>query len=105
VIVPFKSIQTDDPALMRMQKAIADAIVPIAKSPIVDCAFIEDLKLTLSPSDNFIQHGLGREVRGWFIVKSNAYVIIKTSPTQNKLPERQLIVQVDGDATVSLIIF
>jgi hypothetical protein len=103
--IPYKSVNTSDPTLSRIQSNIADSFIPVAKSEIIYGVILKDIKLTLSPSDNYLSHGLEAPVMGWIVIKSNGYANIKESPTVNKLPQKQLILNVDADVTVSLWCF
>jgi hypothetical protein len=103
--IPYRSTNTSDPVLNRIQQAISDSFIPVAKSEIIYGVILKDIKLTLSPSDNFISHGLGTPVSGWIIIKTDTYAQIKESPTVNKLPDKQLILNTDTNCTVSMWIF
>lgn len=51
-----------------------------------------------------VAHGLGRAVRGWFVVRSNAGVL-PYEESGNPYPERELWLTASGDVTISIWVY
>lgn len=93
-----------DPALTQLQDNISAALQPLVKNPLLDGLLIDDITLT-SGSTTVVNHGLGRKVRGYIVVKSNANVTVYIVEANQVAPEAQLVLSTTVTATISLYVF
>jgi len=73
----------------------------VSNKPIVSGRLIEGVNLSTSPTT--INHGLGRNVQGYIIVKSTSGVTVYFTPSD--FPKRTLILTASADSTVSVWVF
>lgn len=99
---PFKQIgAATEKDLDRIQANIALFASNFANIPLLDGRLIEDVALSGTASQ--IAHKLGRDYRGWIIVKKNAQQDIWASSTS--LSGRFLTLSASGTVTASLWVF
>ena len=99
----LKKIGVKDTQLQQVQGHI-DEWSKQFELPILDGQLIESIDLT-SASVVSVNHGLGREIRGWFVVKQGASATIWAVEANQTLPLRQLVLSTSADVTVSLWVF
>lgn len=73
----FRKIRVKDAELEAVQTNIAQSIVPLLRSPIVDGNLV---KAALVSGDNRVSHGLGRVPEGWIIVDRSMAATIYRDP-------------------------
>lgn len=102
-IKPFRKIQTSNAELMRVQDAVAEVISPLAKVPLLDARVIKAAQIGTSATG--IDHGLGREPLGWFVIDKSQTADVWRSPTPSQAPNKLLMLLATSPVTVDLIVF
>jgi hypothetical protein len=97
----LEKIQTENQDLTRIQYNIAKAYDTLGEVPLNAGRLIENV--ALSSTAVSIEHKLGREFRGWIIVRTNANQTVWES-TQ-LAPKTLLKLVASGSVTVSLFVF
>jgi hypothetical protein len=78
-------------------------VQPVLDNPIVNGRLIQSL--AVSSGSNVIDHGLGRELLGWIVVRNSASVTFYDTQSSNANPARTLLLTASGNATISLYVF
>lgn len=99
----FPKIYSPNREVSQIQDAIVDAIDPLLALPLSDSNFLENVDLTTG--SNIVSHGLGRDLRGWIVVRKDADESIYDTQDSNSLPALTLMLVSSGAVTVSLIVF
>ena len=81
----------------------ASTINPLLANPLSDGRLISGIKVLTG--NNVINHGLNRDLVGYFITRNNANVTFYDAQTTNQRPESTLILVASGAATISLYVF
>jgi hypothetical protein len=102
-IKPIQKIYSADQDLMKVQDSVANAIEPLTKIPLLEARIIKDVSLTTSVTA--VDHGLGREPLGFFVVDSIADVRVWRSATPSIAPAKLLMLVASSAAVVNLIVF
>jgi hypothetical protein len=98
------TLKADNPALDRMFGRIQLFFEKIAGQVILDGRYVDEVNLT-SGVQNFIEHKLGRAVKGYIVVKNNAQCDIWDNEATNTNQDRFLVLRTSANAIVSLWIF
>jgi hypothetical protein len=90
--------------LITVQENIAKVLDVLTKLEILDGTLIEDIELEAN-TDKVVNHGLGREPRGWFVVEKNisGWAVGEVNPSDNR--DKELILQAGGAQTISIWVF
>lgn len=96
-------VQTTSRELNQIQSQIISSVDPILANPIVNGRLIQSLSVVTG--SNTIDHGLGRELLGWIVVRNNANVTFYDTQSSNANPARTLLLTASGNATISLYVF
>ena len=99
----FQRIVTDDVVLNRVQDNVATTLAPLTNNPLSSCHIIANIHLT-SGSKNQVNHGLSRNLIGWFVVDQTLSGSIWRD-TNNKTPDRILYLRCDAHLTASVMVF
>lgn len=99
----FPKIYTQDRELNMIQDAIVNALDPLLVLPLSQSNLLEDIEL--DTGTNTINHGLGRPLVGWFIVRKNANETVYDDQDNNSMTDRTLLLISSGAVTVSLMVF
>lgn len=99
----FSKIQTADRIIGQLQDNISNALTPILKNPQVDGYILS--KVTLVSGSNLINHGLDRELQGWFIVRQRASASIYDAQDSNATPAKTLILTSSAGVVVDIYVF
>jgi hypothetical protein len=102
--IGFRRIRSTSSDVVQLQDSVANALNPIIKKEIIDGQLLENLALATS-QDNLIQHKLGRNLRGYIIVRKNALADVYEQPVPNNLTELQLNLHTTQTVTISLWVF
>lgn len=100
----FKRIRTTDATLNRIQDSIAEA-VRLLTGEIFGTPAILLKDQSITTSDSFVQHGLGRIPQGYIVTDRNANATIYTSSTTNNRPKEELILRGSAAVTADLLVF
>ena len=96
-------VQTTSRELNQVQSQIISSVQPVLDNPIVNGRLIQSL--AVSSGSNVIDHGLGRELLGWIVVRNSASVTFYDTQNSNANPARTLLLTASGNATISLYVF
>ena len=99
----FTEIQAKEDSVNRLQKNIKTAINPVLALPFSAGVHKKDVAITTS--DTLVNHGLDRQMVGYFVTKQNADTNIFVSTTTNTLPNRQVILKAGSSVTADLFFF
>lgn len=99
----FPKLNVDDRKLSQIQDNLSDAINPLLRLPLSDSNFLEDIDLVVG--SNKINHGLGRELLGWLVVRRDTDDSIYDTQVSNPTPQLTLVLVSSGSVTVSMVVF
>ena len=77
--------------LNRVQDANQRALNPVLANPLVNGQYIGGVTLTATGSPTTVAHGLGRSLRGWFLVRKRATFDVYDSQDSNPQPAATLV--------------
>lgn len=86
-----------------LQDRIVQALNPVLAKELNDSNFLQDISLV--SGTNIVNHGLARNLLGWFIVRKNNFETICDLQDANPTPSKTLQLFSSGSTTVSLIVF
>ena len=96
-------VQTPDRLVNQLQSNIVTPLNDLLKNEIVNNNILKDVKLVIGL--NHINHLLGRELIGWFVIRRTSDAVIYDAQNTNKTPDVTLILYSDAVATISLEVF
>lgn len=96
-------VQSDDRVLNLIQDKMLDVLNPLATLPLSDALILKSV--TLAIGDNVINHGLGRKLVGWFVVRKSAVSNIYDKQGSNTIPALTLILNSSAGCTVDILVF
>ena len=99
----FTEIQAKEDSVNRLQKNIKSALSPILSLPF--SAGVHKTEVSIGTSDTIVDHGLDRNLVGYFVTKQNADTNVFVSTTSNTLPTRQVILKAGSAVTADLFFF
>jgi len=104
MISQFSKLQTGDSTLQRIQDNIANTLNPITQNPLINAQILPGIVLKVGP--NVINHGLGRKLQGWSILRMRV-VFSQVFDTQdtNLTPDKTLLLNSSVLVTVDLEVF
>lgn len=97
----FRYQQQKDPSAQRMAVAIKDFTQQLERNPLLDGLLVENV--TIATTDTNVVHGLGRDFRGWIIVRRDAAADVYEGTQINEAQYLTLIAS--SSVTVSLYVF
>ena len=103
-ITGYKKTHTSDLATTQIQQSTANSLSQLTNNPLLSGILIEDIQLIFGENKS-INHGLGRKIRGYLIVKKNNAIDVWMDPAAQSLPERLLVLTPSADAIISLYVF
>ncbi len=99
----FDRLQTASVELNRVQDRVGLPLDRLTGIGLLDGVLVEDVEM--ASGLNILQHGLGREVRGYLLVRSDADVRVYDDATASPQPALYHRLQATAAATVSLWVF
>lgn len=81
----------------------AATLNPVLANPLVNGRLMSGIAVIMG--QNTLNHGLGRRLRGYFVVLNSAAVTFYDSQSTNQMPDYTLILNASGPATISLYVF
>lgn len=99
----YKKIKSDDDVLNRVQDQIAYSIAQLIRTEPLDGRLIPNVSLTAGA--NSVEHKLGRDLRGWIVVRKRANANIWDEQDSNTRSSLFLNLQTSADVTVDLWVF
>ena len=100
---PFQRVQSSDRELNQVQSNISFALAPIVTNPAVFGILLTGQALIAGATT--LNHGLGRALQGWIVVRQRASAIIWDSQDANTTPDSTLILNSSAAVTVDLYLF
>ncbi len=84
----FRKVNTSSEMLNRVQNAVADAVDPLLRIPILDGRIVDketnsigqEIDIILSTTPKNVEHKLGRAYQGWFLIDKDANVNVWVDP-------------------------
>lgn len=101
--MPLKTVQTKDRILNQIQGNTRDAIQKILANPVLNGVLLTEV--SLSVGTNSINHGLGRVLEGWIVVRQRDQADIWDSQDDNTTPQYTLDLDSDTATIVDLYLF
>lgn len=99
----FKKIRVEDRDLQMVQDSAATVFNIINNKQILDGVLIEGVVLLNASNPTSVSHGLGKEPRGWIVVKKDANADVYSSASTT--PKSTLNLNATADVTISLWVF
>ena len=99
----FTEVQSKDDSVNRIQKNIKAALNPVLDLPFSAGVHKKDVAITTS--DTLVDHGLGRNMVGYFVTKQDADTSIFVSSTSNDIPQFQVILKSGATVTADIFFF
>lgn len=86
-----------------VQANVGSVVDKLAQSGITDSVF--QTGVTIETTGTVVNHGLGRELRGWIIVDRDGIGDVYKSSSNNPSPKQTIILVSTVEVTVSLMFF
>ena len=100
-------VQTTDRVMKQLQDNMANLLEPTAttveQSPLLAGKILP--KVVLAASSNTIEHKLGRQLQGWFIVRQRAAASIYDTQDTVPVAEQSVILKLTSSAIVTVDIY
>lgn len=96
-------VQTADRLMNQLQSNILGGLNPIIQNPLSSGSVLTSIPL--KSGSNTVNTGLGRVLQGWIIVRLREDVTIWDLQDSNTNPDKTLILNSSGDATIDLYVF
>jgi hypothetical protein len=103
VLMALPLIQAIDSAVNQLQTKWKSQIDPALANPLLSGNLLTNI--TLKSGKNVVNHKLGRNLIGWFIVGVNGVANIYDTQASNQTPGLTLNLTSDAAVTVSLWVF
>ena len=97
----FKKHNIKDFDTIQLQSNVADFLLQLTYNPLLDGRLVENV--AVSTTAVAVNHGLGRAIRGYILVKATAGVTL--FDTASVTPTTTVQITASASATVSLYIF
>lgn len=96
-------VQTTDRVVNQLQDNIANFIEPLGNNVLLSGIILKNVALAVG--SNTIQHGLGRLLLGWFIVRQRASASIYDTQDTNPSPTTTLRLTSSAVVVVNIYVF
>jgi hypothetical protein len=96
-------IQSRSKELMLLQTKWISILNPVLALPTNDSSILTSV--SLKPGSNTINHGLGRKLQGWSIVRQRASASIYDNQDNNQMPELTLVLVASAPVVVDIEVF
>lgn len=97
------TIQSENRDVNQLQQFIQQGLTPLLMNPYLNGRLIE--KVNLVSGSNSVNHGLGRKLQGWVIVRKRSDAAIFDTQDVNPIPDKTLDLQSDVDVSINLYVF
>lgn len=81
----------------------AATLNPFLNNPMLNGRLLQDVPVVIGA--NSINHGLGRDLIGWFVTRNDSAETFYDSQTSNQRPAQTLQLVASGPAIISLYVF
>lgn len=99
--MPLNLFNDSDQTYMLQQKQWKSELDPLLSNPLTQGSLLKSINLTANTA-LVINHYLGRQMQGWFIVDNTSFCEIKrTAPLNNQT----LTLEANANTTISLWVF
>lgn len=99
-LTKFQSVLKE---LMLLQTDWISKINPFISNPLLNSSFLKDISLVTG--SNTINHKLGRDLQGWYIVRRNGPATVYDTQATNSMPDLTLVLVASAPVTISLAVF
>ena len=96
-------LRTGDDRVDRFQEQVRQAFKELASLDVLRGRRIENVDVTTSGVT--LQHGLGRKLLGWTLVRMRADARVWDLQDSNQTPDKTLVLKASAPATVDLWVF
>ena len=96
-------VQTDDRNVNQLQQNVQAALGPLLTNPALNGRVLQGISLLAGP--NIINHGLGRKLVGWMIVRQRAASSVYDAQDVNTQPALTLALVVSAPVVCDLYVF
>ena len=94
----FRKLVTRDPDLLKVQENVEQAIKPLLQSIVVSGQVLKSVTVSAG-SNNLVEHGLGREIQGYIVIKRSANSTVFDKPD---LAEGRVMNEVDAPGAIAV---
>lgn len=94
---------TVDKSLSLLQTQWASQIDPVLLQPLNSGLILPNVSLVTG--SNTINHRLGRDLQGWFVVRQRSAASIYDTQDSNQLPAKTLLLTASAGVVVDLFVF
>ena len=101
---PSKII-TEDRATNQGFDQVISTLNQIADMEVMQGQLLQDVKLSASPTDNQINHKLGRKLIGWHLTRKRDASVIFDKQDANQLKDKFLVLSSSLDTVVDIYVF
>lgn len=96
-------VQSPDRLLNQVQQNFRQALNPVLSNDLVFGRVLSSV--ALASGSNTVQHGLGRPLTGWFIVRIRASATVYDTQDANSTPSDTLLLTASAPATVDIYVY
>lgn len=96
-------IQSDSPSLQQVQTKWKSQLDPVVGNPLLAGQLLSNLSLL--SGNNVINHGLGRNLQGYWVVLNSASATFYDKQSTNNMPQLTLELVASAPTTISLWVF
>jgi hypothetical protein len=89
--------------IVQLQTKWAAVLEPLLSTPMLSGSILK--RVSLSTGSNTVNHGLARELQGWFIVRQRASATIYDTQDSNALNDRTLVLVSSANVVVDIFVF
>lgn len=99
----YRKLNTKEEIVNRIQDNTAKTVSQINQSTFSGGTILSGQEL--SSGDNTINHKLGKNLTGWFIVRQRGSASIYDKQDDNKTPSQTLVLNASADVSVDIFVF
>ena len=99
----FKTFNSQDIEINRLQDNVADGFNRVLTSAILDFTLIKSVALKIG--DNVVNHELGRNPNGWIVVRKRGPGNFYDKQDSNTTPALNIVINSDSAVTVDFYFF
>jgi hypothetical protein len=103
VLPKFKTFNSQDIEINRLQDNVADGFNRVLTSAILDFTLIKSVALKIG--DNVVNHELGRNPNGWIVVRKRGPGNFYDKQDSNTTPALNIVINSDSAVTVDFYFF